>query len=212
MLCIDRLSSRSMRPGEHILNENDSSSKLPRVERGTFLPLQALVFLKGYPMGHLEGSGRALVLDFLRPDYRSKLRFDRFEAASLAILFSQGGYTAAHSRIRTRISLSFDLPIHLLGTAATLVPPSDERVFVRVDELLASRMKPRSLWWLLHLEGGVDGLATYPNLAGNVGHIDLFCRQIQDLVVQLYPLMVQAQTLFFLALRHPSMPGNRFHL
>jgi len=59
-------------------------------------------------------------------------------------------------------------------------------------------MNPRALWWLPHLEIGIHRLSAYPKLSGNGGHIDLFCCQILDLLVQLYSLLMKTLTLFAL--------------
>jgi hypothetical protein len=83
-----------------------------------------------------------------------------------------------------------------------------ERVFVGVNEPLASKIYSRPLWWLLHLKVGGDRLAASPKLAGHVGYINLFRCQIVDLVVEFYALLVQALTLFLRALRHSGMEGE----
>ena len=93
-------------------------------------------------------------------------------------------------------------------TATSLVPPSDEILLVGVNEPFAALMNPRPPWWLLHLEIGIHRLSAYPKLSGNVGHIDLFRCQILYLGVQLHSLLMKVLTLFFLALRHPGMPGG----
>ena len=84
-------------------------------------------------------------------------------------------------------------------TATSLVPPSDEILLVGVNEPFAALMYPRAPWWLLHLEIGIHRLSAYPNLSGNVGHIDLFRCQILDLVIQLHSLLMKALTLFALS-------------
>ncbi len=48
------------------------------------------------------------------------------------------------------------------------------------------------------MEIGIHRLSAYPKLSGNVGHIDLFCCQILDLVVQLSSLLMKTLTLFAL--------------
>jgi hypothetical protein len=105
--------------------------------------------------------------------------------------------------------LLFDLTIHLLRTAASLIPPADEILLVGVNEPFAILVNPRALWWLPHLEMVIHRLSAYSKLSGDVGHIDFFCYQIKDLVVQFYSLLMKTLTLFFIAFRHPSMPGNR---
>ena len=121
-----------------------------------------------------------------------------FCAAGFAFVCTEGGNKAANSRRRTGISLLFDLTIHLLRTATSLVPPPDEILLVGVHEPFAALMNPCALWWLPHLEIGIHRLSAYPKLSGNVGHTDLFCCQILDLVVQLYSLLMKTLTLFAL--------------
>src|SRR5260370_31239864 len=76
-------------------------------------------------------------------------------------------------------------------TATSLVPPPDEILLVGVNEPVAALMNPRALWWLPHLAIGIHRLSPYPKLSGNGGHIDLFCCQILDLVVQLYSMLIK---------------------
>jgi hypothetical protein len=60
-------------------------------------------------------------------------------------------------------------------------------------------MNPRARWWVPHLEIGIHRLSAYPKLSGTGGHIDLFCCQILDLLVQLYSLLMKTLTLFALS-------------
>ncbi len=172
------------------------------------LPVQALPSLTSHPKSDLASRGRPFFLHFLWANHGCNFRFHRLEATSLPILFSQRTHKAANSRRRTSLSLLFDLTIHLLGTATSLVPPLDEIVFVGVNEPSASKIYSRPLWWLLHLEGVRDRLAAYPKLAGHVGYINLFRCQIVDLVGEFYSLLVQTLTLFFRVLCHSRMEGE----
>src|SRR5260370_37172323 len=107
--------------------------------------------------------------------------------------------------------LSTSLIAHLSCFLFRVSVPTSRKpqiLLVGVNEPFAALMNPRALWWLPHLEIGIHRLSAYPKLSGTGGHIDLFCCQILDLVVQLYSLLMKTLTLFFLALRHPAMPGG----
>src|SRR5260370_41354646 len=84
-------------------------------------------------------------------------------------------------------------------SATSLVPTPDEILIVGVNEPFAALMNSRALLWLSHLEIGIHRLSASPKLSGNGGHIDLFCCQILDLVVQLYSLLMKTLNLFALS-------------
>lgn len=80
------------------------------------------------------------------------------------------------------------------------------------DQHISSSANPRSGWWLLHLEVGINRLAAQSELTGNAGYLDLFLREIVDGLVTFDPLLMEFQTLFFQSLRRSGMPGNRLGL
>ncbi len=170
------------------------------------LPVQALPFLKSHPKSDLASRGRPFFLDFLRATHGRGFRFDRLEAASLPMRFSQRTHKAANRRRRARISWLVNLTIHLLSAAPSLIPSLDEIVFGGIDEPLAFLIDPRPLGWLLHLKGVRDRLAASPQLASHVGHIHLFRGQSVDLVREFDTLLMQALTLFFAPFGHCGIP------
>jgi len=164
-----------------------------------FLPSKALLFFTRDPMSDLQGSGRTLFLPFIGSDDGFRRGRNFLKTASLAFERSPRSDKAANSSGGASISSVFDLTIHLLGAATSLIPSSDEVLFVGIGQRLALPMNARPCWWLLHLQIGVHTLAADPHLVCNSGDSDFFGGEIVDLVRALDLLLMRIADSFLLA-------------
>ncbi len=107
------------------------------------------------------------------------------------------------------IALLFHFTIRLLSISAPLVPPANEVSFVWLKYWLASRRNRGPFWGLLQTHILIDALPTHPYLPRNGGDIDLFGREVMDLLVACDTLLVELKAFCFQMLPHAGLPGSK---
>ena len=110
--------------------------------------------------------------------------------------------------ICARISHLFHFTIRLLSISAPLVPPPNEVSFVWLKYWLASRRNMGPFWGLLQMQILIDALPAHPYLPRNGGDIDLFGREVMDLLVACHTLLVELKAFCFQMLPHAGLPGS----
>src|SRR5258705_12873611 len=93
--------------------------------------------------------------------------------------------------------------------SASLVPPANEVSFVWLKYWLANRRKMGPFWGLLHPQILIDALPTHPDLPRNGGDIDLFGREVMDLLVACNALLMALEAFCFQVLPHAGLPGSK---